>query len=122
MLNILKKIFSIVVTFIVAVVIFGIKEGIQYWGEKKGVEFMEESKILHVLTYAVPGLLCGLLAGLIPFYLLKQRGNDNPKYSLRRWIFIISGIAGLIGGISFSIGAAVILSVYVIRTCQKNSN
>lgn len=64
-----------------------------------------------VLSYAVPGLICGLLFGVIPYALLKKRKDVEIRDCYL--IFLISGILGIYGGIPFSIGGALVLSLIV---------
>ena len=64
-----------------------------------------------VLSYAVPGLICGVLFGVIPYVLLKKRKDVKLKDCYL--IFLINGLLGVYGGIPFSIGGALVLSVIV---------
>ena len=64
-----------------------------------------------VLSYAVPGLICGVLFGVIPYALLKKRKDVKLKDCYL--IFLINGLLGVYGGIPFSIGGALVLSVIV---------
>lgn len=64
-----------------------------------------------ILSYAVPGFICGLIFGLIPYIIYKKRSNVEVKDCLL--IFLGNGVLGLYGGIPYSIGGAIVLSLIV---------
>ena len=68
---------------------------------------------MRFLSYAIPGLLCGVLFGIIPYVVLIKCTSFEKKKSYLVMILLGGGIAGLIGGLMFSVPYAVILSVII---------
>ena len=65
-----------------------------------------------IISYAVSGFVCGLIFGLIPYIIYKKRSNVEVKDCLL--IFLVNGVLGLYGGIPYSFGGAILLSLIVL--------
>lgn len=70
-----------------------------------------------IVSYAVPGFICGLIFGFIPYIIYKKRSDVAIKDCLL--IFLVNGILGLYGGIPYSIGGAIVLSLIVFAMTKK---
>lgn len=102
------------------------------WGIVTGIIIMVIAKVfgkaiahdrsaMRFLSYAIPGLVCGLLLGIIPYVVLIKCTSFEHKTSYLVMILLGGGIVGLIGGLMFAVPYAIILSVAIFALHKINN-
>lgn len=76
---------------------------------------------MRFLSYAIPGFVCGVLLGIIPYVVLIKCTSFEHKTSYLVMILLGGGIVGLIGGLMFAAPYAVILSVIIFALHKINN-
>lgn len=80
---------------------------------------VHDKNALRVLSYAVPGFMIGIVIGIVAYIIfIKYSDIDNETWHIAV-ILGVSGVMGLVGGISFAIGGSVISSIIVFIIAKK---
>lgn len=80
---------------------------------------IHDNNALQVLSYAVPGFICGIVIGIVAYIILIKCSDIDNKVWHIAVILGVSGIMGLIGGIPFAIGGSVISSIIIFIVAKK---